>query len=152
MQDIAKLTILSRATVKLPDDLKLATEDFQEDWRFLRSGDVHWMDKNVRKSGWHFIWIAEPSQRSGVGQTAQAAIAAALKLALRRINPDFNAANIDSIELTQYPWFFIAKVRVYPYQIQQDAVLQISGRPMPLRLTGLIEPIPAAGTLAATAV
>jgi hypothetical protein len=152
MEDIAEFTVLSRVTVKLPDDLKLAMEDFQEGWRFVRSGDVHWMDTKVRKSGWHFIWIAEPSQRSGVGQTAQAAIAGALKLALRRVNPDFNAANIDRIELKQYPWFFIAKVRVYPYQIQQDAVPQISGRPIPLRLTGLVEPIPAAGTLAATAV
>jgi hypothetical protein len=152
MQDITELTVLSRVTVQLPDDLKLATEDFQEGWNFVRSGDVHWMDKKVRKSGWHFIWIAEPSQRGGVGQTAQVAIAGALKLALRRVNPEFNAVNIDRIEITQYPWFFIAKVRVYPYQIQQDTVLQIPGRPTPCPITGLVEPIPAAETMAATAV
>ena len=152
MQDITELTVLSRVTVKLPDDLKLATEDFQEGWNFVRSGDVHWMDKKVRKSGWHFIWIAEPSQRSGVGQTAQAAIAGALKLALRRVNLEFNTVNIDRIDITQYPWFFIAKVKVYPYQIQQDVVLQISDRAMPLLKDGPVEPIPAAGTLAATAI
>jgi hypothetical protein len=152
MQDITELTVLSRVTVQLPDDLKLATEDFQEGWNFVRSGDVHWMDKKVRKSGWHFIWIAEPSQRGGVGQTAQVAIAGALKLALRRVNPEFNAVNIDRIEITQYPWFFIAKVRVYPYQIQQDTVLQIPGRPTPCPITGLVEPIPAAETMVATAV
>jgi len=120
----------------------------------VRSGDVLWMDMKARKSGCHFIWIAESSPRGGVGvgQTAQAAIAGALKLALRRVNPDFNAANIDRIDLAQYPWFFIAKVRVYPYQIQQDPVLQISEGPMPLPITGLVEPVPTTGNLAATAV
>jgi hypothetical protein len=62
----------------------------------------------------------------------QAAIASALKLALRRVSPGFNAANIDRIEITQYPWFFIAKVKIYPYQIQQSAVLQVSDQAMPL--------------------
>jgi hypothetical protein len=85
--------------LELPDALKVATEDFQEGWSFITSGDTHWMDKKVRSYGWHFIWIAEPTLRSGVAHTAQAAIASGLKLALRRINPGFNAASIDSIEV-----------------------------------------------------
>lgn len=152
MQDITELTVLSRVTAKLPDSLKFATEDFQEGWTFLRSGNVHWMDKEVRNCGWHFSWIAEPSRRTGVGQTAQAAIAGALKLALRRVGPCFNAANIDNIELTWYPWFFITKVRVYPYQIQQDAVLRVSQGIAPLPMTIPAGPAAIPGTLAATAV
>jgi hypothetical protein len=132
MQDIAEHTVLSRVTAELPDGLRIATEAFQEGWNFMRSGDVHRLDKAIRGCGWHFIWIAEPSQRGGVGQTEQAAIASALKLALRRVSPGFNAANIDRIEITQYPWFFIAKVKIYPYQIQQSAVLQVSDQAMPL--------------------
>lgn len=152
MQDIAELTVLSRITAKLPDSLKLETENFQEGWTFMRSGDVHWMDKKVRNCGWQFIWIAEPSERGGVGQTAQAAIAGALKLALRRVGPCFNAAYIDNIELTRYPWFFIAKVRVYPYQIQQDAVLRASQEIATLPMTIPAGPAAIPGTLAATAV
>jgi hypothetical protein len=135
MRDITEHTVLSRVTVKLPNNLTVETEDFLEGWSFLRSGDLHWVDKEIRKCGWHFIWIADSSQRGGVGQTEQAAIAAALKLALRRVSPDFNAANVDTIELVQYPWFFIAKVRVYPYQIQQDVVLLTSEKDMPPPIT-----------------
>jgi hypothetical protein len=152
MQNITELTVLSRATVTLPDNLKLATDTFQDGWSFVRSGDVHWLDRKVRKCGWHFIWIGEPSQRGGVGRTAQEAIAAALKLALRHVNPDFNAANIDSIALTQYPWFFIAKVRVYPYQIQQDAVLRASQEATSLPMTTPAGPMIIPETLAATGV
>ena len=63
--------------------------------------------------------------RSGVGQTSQEAIAGALKLALRRVSERFNAAEVESIELKKYPWFVLAKVKVYPYQIQQGAVLSV---------------------------
>ena len=49
--------------------------------------------------------------------------------------PRFNAAEVEHIELKRYPWFFIAKVRVHPYQIQQSAVLLIGDKavslPMP---------------------
>jgi hypothetical protein len=97
----------------------------------VRSGDVLWMDMKARKSGCHFIWIAESSPRGGVGvgQTAQAAIAGALKLALRRVNPDFNAANIDRINLKQYPWFFTAKVRVSPIKFSRTQFCRYPAKP-----------------------
>ena len=141
MQEIVELTVLSRVTVKLPEDLMIATKNFQEGWNFIQSGDVHWLDKRIRQHGWHFLWIGEPSLRSGVGATAQAAIAGALKLALRRINPSHNTANIEHVEIVEYPWFFLAKVRVCPYQIQQNAILQMSDGAMPPPMaapTGLI--------------
>jgi hypothetical protein len=149
MQNIAELIVLTRVTAELPNDLRIETETFQEGWSFVRSGDVHRLDKAIRGCGWHFVWIAEPSQRGGVGQTEQAAIASALKLALRRVSPKFNAANIDSIEITRYPWFFIAKVKLYPYQIQESAVIQIVDRAMPLPSISRMKTIPLQKSVAA---
>ena len=112
MRNIAELTMLLRERVELPDGLELATEEFREGWNSVRSGDVHWLDKKIRMRRWHFMWIAEESLRSGVGQTSQEAIASALKLALRRVSEHFNAAEVEHIELTKYPWFFLARVTV----------------------------------------
>lgn len=120
MPNIAERTVLLRGNITLPDDLKLATAEFQEGWSLVQSGDASWLDKRVQKSGWHFIWIAEKSLRGGVGQTSREAIASALKFALRGVNERYNAAEVEYIKLTQYPWFFVASVRVYPYQIQQS--------------------------------
>jgi hypothetical protein len=67
-----------------------------------------------------------------VGETSQEAMASALKLSLRRISTYFNAVEVDHIELTQYPWFFLARVRVRPFRIQQGAALPIPEEVMPI--------------------
>ena len=134
MRNIAELTILLRENVELPDNLNLVTEEFREGWSFVQSGDTHWLDKEIRRRGWHFMWIGEGHLRSGVGQTSQEAIAGALKLALRRVSVGFNAAEVESIELKKYPWFVLAKVKVYPYQIQQGAVLSSFDQTVPLSM------------------
>jgi hypothetical protein len=125
MGNIAELTMLLRGRVELPDNLKLATEEFREGWNFVPSRGARRLDREIRKRGWHFIRIAEGSIRSGVGQTSQEAIAGALKLALRCLSERFNAAEVEHIELKVYPWFFLARVTVYPYQIGRIAVVPI---------------------------
>src|ERR1035437_28140 len=122
MRTIAKLNLLLRAHIELPDGLKLASDEFSEGWDFARSVDARRLEKQIVMRGWSFTRIADGSLRSGVGDTSQEAIASALKLALRRISTHFNAVEVEHIELTQYPWFFLARVRVYPFRIQQDAV------------------------------
>ena len=123
MGKIAKRTMLLRGHIELPDNLKLATEEFREGWNIVRSGGARLLDREVRRRGWHFIRIREGSLRGGVGQTSQEAIAGALKLALRCLSERFNAAEVENIELKIYPWFFLARVTVYPYQIGRIAVV-----------------------------
>jgi hypothetical protein len=123
MHNIAELNMLLRGQVELPNGLKLATEEFREGWNVVRSVDARRLGKKLLTRGWSFIKIADESLRSGVGDTSHEAIASALKLALRRIGEQSNAVEVEHIELTQYPWFFLARVRVYPYRIQQGPAL-----------------------------
>jgi hypothetical protein len=123
MRTIAEQNMLLRAHTELPRGLNLATEAFQEDWNFVRTVNAQRLEKKIHTRGWNFIRTADQSLRSGVGDTSREAIASALKLALRRIGAHFNAAEVEHIELTQYPWFFLARVRVYPFRIQQGAAL-----------------------------
>jgi hypothetical protein len=126
MHTIAELNMLLRAQIELPVGLKLATVEFHEGWNFMRSGTAGQLKKKIQTRGWNFIKIADGLLRSGVGDTPQEAIASALKLALRRVNTHFNAAEVERIELTKYPWFSLARIIVYPYRIQQEAVLPVS--------------------------
>lgn len=125
MGKIAKRTMLLRGHIELPDNLNLAMEEFREGWNIVRSGGARLLDREVRRRGWHFIRIGEGSLRGGVGQTSQEAIAGALKLALRCLSERFNAAEVENIELKIYPWFFLARVTVYPYQIGRIAVVPV---------------------------
>ena len=136
MRTIAELNVLLRARAELPVGLKVATEEFREGWNFMRSGGAQRLEKKIRTRGWNFIKISDGSLRSGVGDTSQEAIASALKLALRRVSTHFNAVEVEHIELTKYPWFFLARVRVYPYRIQQGAALPTPDEAAEAPMTG----------------
>jgi hypothetical protein len=122
MRTISEQEMLLRVGVELPGELKLATHEFGEGWEFVRAVRAEKMEKKIHASGWNFIKIGDGSLRSGVGDTSQEATARALTLALRAVSQQLNAAEVDHIELTRYPWFFLARVRVFPYRIQQEAI------------------------------
>jgi hypothetical protein len=135
MRAIAQSHILLRNRIQLPDGLRVATEDFREDWNFVRSANALRLGKQLTLHGWSFVRIADGPMRNGVGDTSQEAIASGLKLALRHISTHFNAAEVEHIELTQYPWFFLARVRVLPYIIRQGAALPAADESEVLRVT-----------------
>ena len=123
MQAITEMNMLVRTDIGLPDNLKLTTDEFREGWNIARLVDAHRLEKRIVSLGWSFTRMGDGLQRSGVGDTSHEAIASALKLALRHISAYFNAAEVGHIELTQYPWFFLARVRVDPFRIQQGAAM-----------------------------
>ncbi len=126
MRNIAEASLLLRTRVELPNGLKLATEEFREGWEFVRTGKARGLKKKIQTLGWNFIKAGDGSLKSGVGDTSQEAIASALKLALRRVSEQFNAVEVEHIQLTQYPWFFLARVWVNPYRIQADVNLPVA--------------------------
>jgi hypothetical protein len=67
-----------------------------------------------------------------VGESSKEAIGSALKLSLRRASTLFNAVEVEHIELSQYPWFYLARVRIYPIRIQQDSVMPLPEDYVPL--------------------
>jgi hypothetical protein len=123
MCTIAESNVLLRAQSELPAGFKMATDEFRDGWNRIRAGGKQRLEKKVQTKGWNFIRIADGALRSGVGETSQEAIASALKLALRRVGAHSNAVEVERIELTQYPWFFLARVSVNPYRIQQGETL-----------------------------
>jgi hypothetical protein len=125
MRTIDELNLLLRVRVELPEGFTLGTEEFREGWSFSRSLDVCRLEKRILKHGWKFVKIGDGPQGCGVGDTSQEAIASALKLTLRRISEYFNAAEVARIQLTQYPWFFLARVGVCPCRIQHGVVLPV---------------------------
>lgn len=125
MHTIAESNMLVRAHVELPASLKLGREEFREGWSFVRMANAERLRKKTRAHGWSLVKVADGLLGSGIGDTSQIAIASALKLALRNANEHCCAAEVEHIELTQYPWFFLARLRVYLYLIQQGAGLPV---------------------------
>jgi len=125
MCTILESSVLLRARGEFPDGLRVATEEFREGWNRMRSGGVKRLEKKVQTRGWNFVKIGDGGQRSGVGETSEAAIATALRLALRKVDAQCNAVEVHKIELTQYPWFCVARMYLRPFRIQQGAELPV---------------------------
>jgi hypothetical protein len=132
MRKIAETNVFIRTRVELPDGLRLATENFHEGWSLTRSAGARRLQKRIQKHGWNLVGNSAGLEKSGVGPTAQHAIAAALTLALRRVSAQFNAVEVGHIQLTQYPWFFLARVVTNPYRIQESASLSVCDDAVPL--------------------
>ena len=131
MYAITETNMLIRAKVLLPVGMKLTTQEFRGGWKLVGIRDSRLLEKKLLKKGWKFIKIVDGWLTSGVGETTQTAIASALNLALRHVSPHFNAVEVDRIEWTQYPWFFVAKVMVNPYRIQEGAIVPVPDVAMP---------------------
>ena len=131
MHSIAESNVLLRARAALPKGLKLATKEFQEGWNLARSVNARRLGSKVQARGWSFIDIPEAAIASGVGDTSEEAIAGALRLGLRRITEHSNVVEFKHVELIQYPWFFIARVGVWPYRIQHEAEVQTTAADVP---------------------
>jgi len=61
--------------------------------------------------------------RFAAGRTAESAIGKAITFALNQVNGRFNAAELNSIDVREFPGFQIAKVTLHARQIQQAASL-----------------------------
>jgi hypothetical protein len=135
MRTITEQNLLVRTQVELPAGFKMAREEYREGWSLARSADAGRLKRKIEKHGWNLVRGKAGFERSGVGATSQHATDGALTLALRRLTAHFNAVEIEHIQLTQYPWFFLARVIVHPYRIQQSAMLSVcdDAAPLPVR-------------------
>jgi len=83
------------------------------------------LDLKVRNAGWHFMWLEDVYARYGVGRTATSAIDKAITRALDRIKNRFNAAELDSVSVSKYLGFRVAKITLHSRQIQEHASLSL---------------------------
>ena len=85
--------------------------------------DAAVFDTMVRQAGWRFMWIQNSCAGRGFGMGRQIAIDRALIHALNGVAPRFNAAELDSVQVTENFGFCVATVAIQPRQIQQQTSL-----------------------------
>jgi hypothetical protein len=122
MNSISESNVLLRAETALPSGFKVAIDEYRDGWHRMRSGGANRLEKKMKVRGWSFTPAPGGTLRSGVGKTAQDAIGSALRQALGELELESNAAEVGHMEVTKYPWFFVARVRVHPYRIQPCAL------------------------------
>lgn len=109
----------------LPDGLDLRQERFSDAWMSIEDTTSTVLDARVRSSGWHFMWLDDACSSTAIGRTAASAIGKAAVGALARVKGRFNAAEVDSIKVSKYPGFQIARIALHSRHIQQQASLAL---------------------------
>lgn len=130
-------SVFLRTGCVLPDTVNPVRKQFVRNWTLVEEIPALAFDSMIRKAGWHFMWLQESCSRRGFGVTEEMAIRRALSSALKGVSKRFNAAELDSVQITQYPGFQIVNVTVQTLQIQQHASLKIAvaqyPQPLPAR-------------------
>lgn len=122
MQKISEFNLFLRVVVELPQGLMPATREFHEGWNLVQTTGARLLEKKIQACGWLFDKTGDSLPGSGVGDTAREAVASALKVTLGHVDGSFNAAVVKHIELSRYPWFFLARVRVCSCRILESAM------------------------------
>jgi hypothetical protein len=119
MHKLDEPAFLLRVDARLPADLKVTKRKFRDGWDSVPSRDAQRLGRQVKRRDWELDVEALPLLKGGMGKTPQAATARALKLALRQVRESFNAARVEYLRVSHYPWFYLSTVAVYPQTIKR---------------------------------
>ena len=95
-------SVFLRNECVLPSQLDLLQEPFCNGWTEAIGTVASELDAAIRGAGWHFMWTVDSQASQALGRTAETAIHRAL----------------DSIHVTNFPGFRLARVSVQARQIQ----------------------------------
>jgi hypothetical protein len=116
-------TIFLRNGCILPSQFALRQEPFSKGWAEAMGTVAAELDARIRSVGWHFMWLADSYSSRALGRTAESAIHRAVARTLPAVRERFNSAELDSMHVTSFGGFHIARVTVNARQIQRQASL-----------------------------
>lgn len=116
-------TVFLREGCILPDRFDLRTEPFCKDWAAVIGVSVSELDARIRNAGWHFAWITDSHSSRGLGRTPETAIHSAVVCTLKKVKDRFNAAELDSIQITNCLGLQVARVTLDTRHIQKHTSL-----------------------------
>jgi hypothetical protein len=119
-------TVFLREECILPDQFDLRTEPFCKGWTMVIGVLASELDASIRGADWHFMWMTDSQTSRGFGTTPETAIHGALVNALKRVNGHFNAAELGSLQNTNFLGLEIAKVKLHTRQIQKRSSLALA--------------------------
>jgi hypothetical protein len=89
----------------MPPHYDLAQQPGADNWMLLEAVEAPALDTMIRHAGWPFMCLQEACSRSGVGLSRDEAIHQALVRALKGLKVRFNAAELESVQVSSYRVF-----------------------------------------------
>jgi hypothetical protein len=123
---VKRHSIFLRKECALPDRLDPLREPFGKNWMLVEQITAKIFDTMIRQAGWHSIWMPGSCSRKGLGLTPENATHSALARTLSAIPSQFNAAELDSIQVAKYPGFYVVNVTLRPREVQKYTSVELA--------------------------
>ena len=121
-------SVFLRDNCVLPDSVDVTRDSFGKRWSHIEGLSSPDLDRIIRHAGWHYIWLTGGKTSRGWAQTSEAAFNNALTRALSGVGHNCNAAEIDSIKMSNFAGVWVANVTVQSRQIQQSSLMEAETR------------------------
>jgi hypothetical protein len=118
-------SVFLRKGCALPARLDPVREPFGRTWMLVEQITAPVFDTMIRQIGWHSIWMPGSCSRRGFGLTPENATHSALARALDAVPYQFNAAELDTVQVSKYPGFCVVNVTVRPREVQQYTAAEL---------------------------
>jgi hypothetical protein len=118
-------TVMMQTGTLLPESSGIEPERYSPGWSTIRDSDGDVVDRNLRKAGWSFFFMAANIQAMGWGSWGEKAIRRAVKHVLARVKPlGFNCLEITELSARRFLGFPYVHVSAHSRHIQKSAGLQ----------------------------
>src|SRR3954447_22959041 len=100
--------VFLRKDCDMPAHFHPAQQSCAENWMLVEEVEAPLLDRMIRQAGWHFVCVQGYHSRRGIGLSRDEAIQTALVRALKGLRMRFNAAELESVQVSSYPVFHMA--------------------------------------------
>ena len=124
-------SVFLRNSCVLPDGLDPVRVPFGNRWMLVDEITAAVFDTMIRHAGWHSMWMPGSCSRRGFGLTPENATRRAVMRALRAVPRQFNAAELDTVQVSKYPGFCVVGATLHPREVQQHTGLEFAHEGQP---------------------
>ncbi len=121
-------TIMMQTGTFIPESLRVEAEPYWHAWQRISSADGDLLERNLRKAGWNFFFLAESVQAMVWGHRGERTVRRALRRVLAKVKLlKFNCLEITEVTQKRFLGLPYVHVSAHSRHIQKSSTMQSLG-------------------------
>jgi hypothetical protein len=118
-------TIMMKTGTFIPESLRVKAEPYWRAWEMIHSANGDLLERDLRKAGWNFFFLAETVQAMVWGHRGERTLRRALRQALAKVELlKFNCLEITEITPKRFFGLPYLQVSAHSRHIQKSSTMQ----------------------------
>ena len=118
-------TIMMQTGTFIPESLRVEAEPYWHAWKMISSADGDLLERELRKAGWNFFFLAETVQAMVWGHCGVRTVRRAVRRVLAKVNlSNFNCVELTEITQRRFLGIPYVHVSAHSRHIQKSSTIQ----------------------------